>query len=316
MSKTFHYHATLDIDVRVRPLTRAFLERRARERRRHALTIAPPIPPSLPSEEELEPQRALQAELCGDEPLLRAWMASGVMLSLREGMVVSDDLDLEDPHDLLPGLAEPLSRATRLELQRALNFPEYAVLLDEFWFSFRTLAPGRIEIEMRSMLPPESDQILGARFRAIVPLTVEVDDVEDVTVGRIVRRRSHSARLDGPFAYADVGGAEPWRPPLPREHELEPTRELLRAAHADPLMLDRIIRLEIVAGVRDGLLADVGPPPLSTNVLKPLIDRLSPAHRAYLLRLRPGEEWADRVWDVADSFDEQTVAMTISQDRA
>ena len=42
MSKTFHYRATFDVDVRVRPLTRAIIEQRRRSWRRDA-------PPSVKS---------------------------------------------------------------------------------------------------------------------------------------------------------------------------------------------------------------------------------------------------------------------------
>jgi hypothetical protein len=312
MSKTFLYRVTFDVEVRARPLTRAFLEQHdGKPKGIGALAAEVLTPRSIPTERELAPQRALQAELRRDEAFLHAWMASEVLQCIQEGYVVVDDLDVEEPHGVLPALAEHLPAPSRLAVLEAERDPMFAAFVDEFWSSFSTVF-GRIEIGVVGVLPPTPDTVVGRRFRAVVPLMVEVGEAHDVTVERCLRRRFDAAREQFFIDGAEEAAVPAWSPPLPSESELEHTRALLTAAHAAPRTLDHLIRLGIVADIRDGLRAESPTPSMGLAALRPLIDRLAPGHRARLLRHSLEEDWTDRVYDLCASFEEDTIAITIS----
>lgn len=311
MTSSFRYRAIFDVDLRARPLTRAFLRERTREPRELAAsTDLGPSASKLPTEQELAPQRALQAELCRDEASLHAWMAANLMLSVQEGHVVDDGLDVEYSDDLLLTLAERLPMTTRLEVLQALRDPTYGVCLDEFWFSFHQVA-GRIEVAVEAALPPSRDQVVGRRLRATVPITVGVDRPEDVTLERCLRRRAESER-DRASALHPAEYARPaWEAPLPTEHDLQIARELLTAAYEVPRAVDDSLQRQIIVDIRDGFLCDSQPELSVFSALRPLIDRLAPEHRAHLLRPSRDENWIDRVWDLWRSFEETTTAITV-----
>jgi hypothetical protein len=132
--------------------------------------------------------------------------------------------------------------------------------------------------------------------------------VHQPTLERVVQRHAEL------YQERAAAGVKPLGVPteLPSPDAIAATRELVGAVRNAPPIIDQLFRHEIVAGIRDGLLYGVGPKPLDTDSLRPLIERLPEEHRAVLLAPSSDDEhWTDRVWGLVASFEDDTVSVSI-----
>lgn len=302
------YRVVIDSNLRVRPLSRTFLARRSqRDATRQISDGHRAWIERVPSEHELGPRRALLSALCRTPPLLSRWMTSHVGQTVREGWVVDDDLDLGDVHGILRTLAQGLPASVRDRWMRPLDGDWMDPLLDEFWQSFDFVAGGLAVQPLEGpagILAPDPEVLVGRRLRTVGSVEVRILPIT-------------RARLDARRARFEAEQAA-----LPAHHRIEPlefcadadlaaARVLQRALLRAPDALDRLLRIEILEHIRNGLFCDLEEDFLRPSDFSALVERLSPEHQAPFLAAADEDDWYELTDIIYQCLEEETRSVSV-----
>ncbi len=302
----FRYRAVIDFDVRVRPLSRSYLERReaARIQKRVAAGWLPHMF-DVPSERELLPLQALLGAILESPETLDRWVVSRAIGSLWGGFALDGEAFDRDPYELLPPLAAQISDLASHRIAKALATTACDPAVDEFWWGFES-APVELRVSSipgpDGLLTPSADVLYGRRVRAVALVEVRPNEI---SLARALER--HASRrlkyfdaLEDPF-------------PLPSEADIWLAQQLQAAVLRSPELRHRLFTINVLNAIRDSGVAGMGPPPAELHELLPLVHAIEP-HMRRALPLHDELKLEDALWRVVECFEDETGSVAILDD--